>query len=103
MVIPKRHPYDCYQSHVTKPGFDLSRFIGWWHEIIHRSKGPNAFLFPIAQKDEELEKAACDFVGIKWSKGFPWVPVGVSDRDRNARDYEHVADQLQFAVDWFNG
>ncbi len=101
LVIPKRHPYKCYESHAQKENFDLARFVGWWHELIFRSK--TAFMFPIEEKDEGVEKAACKFVGVPYIEGFPWIRIGASDIDRGSKLHLRVVDELQFAVDWFNG
>ena len=101
LVIPKRHPYQCYESHSIKPGFDLGRFIGWWHELIWRAKQQDSIVFPIEQRSEETEQQVCEFVGIPWHGGFPWVPVGSSGRDRSSKRYLEVAEHLQFAVDWY--
>jgi len=101
LVIPQRHPYECYQSHCQKSGFDFARFIGWWHELIFRAENSESFLFPIEEKSEATERKACEFVDIPYAKGFPWVRVGASDREREAKDYLSVARHLQFAVDWY--
>ena len=100
LIIPKRDPILCYESHASRENFDLAMFIGCWHELIHRAK--TGFLFPIEEKDEDLERAVCKFVGINYIPGFPWVRVGESNRDRTLA-YTDVSKELQFAVDWFNG
>jgi hypothetical protein len=103
IVIPKRHPFDCYESMLARGNFDLAQFIGWWHELIFRAGQDNSFVFPIKEKDEQLEHDACEFVGIPHSPGFGWHPIGVSDRDRNKTNYQTLGRSLDFAVDWFNG
>ncbi len=102
LIIPKRHPYECYNSHVQRPNFDMAEFIGWWHTLIYKAAHSDSMLFPIAAKNEVLEKAVCEFVGIPHTAGFPWVPVGSSGRDRSLQAHLAVVDELQFAVDWFD-
>jgi len=97
LVIPLRHPIDCYQTNVHRGNFDMAQFIGWWHELIFRAV--DAFIFPIEQKREQIERSACEFVGIPYREGFPWVPVGTSEHDRDRPDVPELA----FAVDWFDG
>ena len=101
LVIPKRSPLDCYYSHASEPGFDLGRFVGWWHELIFRSQQENAFAFPIAQKSEAVELAVCEFVDIPHLPGFDWQPVGATNGSKNPKDYPDVSIAMRFAMNWY--
>lgn len=107
LIVPVRHPYDCWLSHSTHPKgrFSEGWFLSQWGTLIWQTeRHPKRLFFPLDVADREaLIAATLDFVGRpgqdlrKWS----WVPVGASTRDKDTEVPTYMKERMNFAVDWY--
>jgi len=107
LVIPKRHPYLCYESMIRTDRFGIKDhpelFVLYWQRLIDYADSRPSILFPIDRKSVKLEKQVCDFVDIPWHEGFGWQAVGGSrGRTKLTRPNDKVVKEIQFAVEWFD-